>query len=98
MVIASRPIGVLGINSFCSKMAQAYGFIVQTFLKRRLVFTLLMGMLLMGHAAGQDYLGYKHKLLSQLEQRQLNQSLLTSLERLEPYRAESAIAHTPHHL
>ncbi len=64
-------------------------------LKRRLVLTLLIGMLLIwGMLLAKDYLGYKHKLLSQLEQGQLNQSLLTSLERLEPYQAESAIAHT----
>ena len=95
VVIASRPIGVLGINSFCSKWRKRMDLLFKPSLKRRLVFTLLMGMLLIwGMLLAKDHLGYKHKLLSQLEQGQLNQSLLTSLERLEPYQAESAIAHT----
>ena len=64
-------------------------------LKRRLVFTLLIGMLLIWvMLLAKDYLEYKHKIKSQLTQGQLNQALLTSIERLQPSQTEAAIAHT----
>lgn len=64
-------------------------------LKRRLVFTLLIGMLLIWvMLLAKDYFEYKHEIRSQLSQGQLNQALLMSMERLQPSQAEAAIAHT----
>jgi two-component system sensor histidine kinase QseC len=64
-------------------------------LKRRLVFTVLLGMLVIwAMLLAKDYLEYKHKIKSQLTQGQLNQALLMSIERLQPSQVEAAIAHT----
>lgn len=64
-------------------------------LKRRLVGTLLIGTLFIwGILLAKDYLEYRHKIKEQLTQAGLNQSLLISLERLEPSQFDAAIAHT----
>lgn len=64
-------------------------------LKRRLVGTLLIGtFFIWGILLAKDYLEYRHKVRDQLTQAGLNQSLLTSLEQLEPSQFEAAIAHT----
>lgn len=64
-------------------------------LKRRLVCTLLIGMLLIWAIfLAKDYLEYKHKIKNQLTQGQLNQALLVSIERLEPPQVGAAIKHT----
>lgn len=64
-------------------------------LKRRLVCTLLIGMLaIWAILLAKDYLEYKNKIKSQLAQGQLNRALLMSIERLQPSQVEAAIAHT----
>lgn len=64
-------------------------------LKRRLVGTLLIGTLFIwGILLAKDYLEYRHKVKDQPTQAGLNQSLLTSLEQLEPSQFDAAIAHT----
>lgn len=64
-------------------------------LKRRLVCTLLIGMLaIWAILLAKDYLEYKNKIKNQLTQGQLNRALLMSIERLQPSQVEAAIAHT----
>ncbi|MFT3858389.1 MAG: ATP-binding protein [Aquabacterium sp.] len=68
---------------------------LQPSLKRRLIFTLLGGMLFIwGMLLVKDYLGYRHKIRHELTQGELNRSLLMSLERLPAQQAETAISHT----
>lgn len=64
-------------------------------LKRRLVGTLLIGTLFIwGILLAKDFLAYRHKIQDELARAGLNQSLLISLEQLEPSQFEAAIAHT----
>ena len=58
-------------------MSTCMNMIFKPSLKRRLVFTLLIGMLVIWAMwLAKDYLEYKHKLKNELNQRQLNQALL----------------------
>lgn len=76
-------------------MSTCMNMIFKPSLKRRLVFTLLIGMLVIwAILLAKDYFEYKHKIKSQLTQGQLNQALLMSIERLQPSQVEAAIAHT----
>lgn len=67
----------------------------QPSLKRRLMFTLLIGMVFIWVILlFKDYFEYKEKITQQLSRGELNQSLLISIERLSEGRAEAAIVHT----
>jgi two-component system sensor histidine kinase QseC len=76
-------------------MSTCMDMIFKPSLKRRLVFTLLIGMLLIwAMLLAKDYFEYMHKIKSQLTQGQLNQALLMSIERLQSSQVKAAIAHT----